>query len=76
MVSSVQLGNASIYLFSEMESSLIFELIFRAIVMYNILPETEGRTLEDIEMHYSDDTKSITVIHIDRNAKPKNQHSY
>lgn len=28
--------------------------------MYNILPETEGRTLEDIEVHFSDNTKSIT----------------
>lgn len=28
--------------------------------MYNILPETEGRTLADIEMHFSDKTKKIT----------------
>lgn len=43
--------------------------LFRAIVMYRILPETEGRTLEDIEMHFSDDTKGIRDIHIPKNAK-------
>lgn len=32
--------------------------------MYFILPETEGRSLEDIETHYSDDTKTMTDIHI------------
>lgn len=30
------------------------------ILMYLILPETEGRTLEDIEMHFSDNSKKIT----------------
>lgn len=28
--------------------------------MYNILPETEGRTLEDIEIHFADDSKKLT----------------
>lgn len=28
--------------------------------MYNILPETENRSLEDIEIHFSDKTKKIT----------------
>lgn len=28
--------------------------------MYKILPETENRTLEDIEMHFSDNSKRIT----------------
>lgn len=37
--------------------------------MYYILPETEGRTLEDIELHYSDDTKGITDIDIPKNVK-------
>lgn len=30
------------------------------ILMYKILPETENRTLEDIEKHFSDDSKKIT----------------
>lgn len=28
--------------------------------MYNILPETENRSLEDIEIHFSDKTKKLT----------------
>lgn len=38
--------------------------IFRLIAMYFILPETEKRSLEDIELHYADETKKITDIHI------------
>lgn len=30
------------------------------IVLYKILPETEGRSLEDIEMHFSDNSKKLT----------------
>lgn len=30
------------------------------ILMYFILPETEGRSLEDIELHFSDDSKKLT----------------
>lgn len=36
--------------------------------MYKILPETEGRTLEDIELHFSDHSKKITDHKI---PKPK-----
>lgn len=32
--------------------------------MYFILPETEQRSLEDIELHYSDNTKGLTDIRI------------
>lgn len=32
--------------------------------MYSILPETEHRSLEDIELHYSDNGKQITDINI------------
>lgn len=32
--------------------------------MYTILPETEHRSLTDIELHYSDDTKGFTDIYI------------
>lgn len=41
--------------------------------MYFILPETEQRSLEDIELHYIDNKKEITDIRIpingDRRAK-------
>lgn len=42
---------------------------FRLLVMYFILPETEQRSLEDIEMHYSDNKKGITDIYICKNSK-------
>lgn len=32
--------------------------------MYLIFPETEKRSLEDIEIHFSDPTKKWTDIHI------------
>lgn len=38
-------------------------------VMFNILPETENRSLEDIETHFSDDRKKICDWHIPRHAK-------
>lgn len=43
----------------------------RLIAMFFILPETEKRSLEDIELHYSDDTKKITDI----NIRINNHHS-
>lgn len=39
--------------------------------MYNILPDTENRTLEEIELHFSDKTKKIT----DRNIAKINSES-
>lgn len=39
------------------------------VLMYNILPETEGRTLADIEMHFSDKSKRLFDHKI---PKPKN----
>lgn len=41
----------------------------RFFLMYNILPETEARSLEDIELHYSDNAKGITDIHIQKKSK-------
>lgn len=43
--------------------------------MYNILPETEGRTLEEIENHFADDNRKITDHYIARMSDdtPKNQ---
>lgn len=41
------------------------------ILMFKILPETENRTLEDIEMHFSDNTKKLTNLKIaKRKIKP------
>lgn len=37
---------------------LIFYL--RLIVVFNILPETEKRTLEEIELHFSDNNRKLT----------------
>lgn len=34
------------------------------ILMYNILPETENRTLEDIELHFSNNSKKINDRYI------------
>lgn len=42
--------------------SLLFSCICGTglVWMYFILPETENRTLEDIELHFSDDSKNLT----------------
>lgn len=42
--------------------SLLYAFIYGAglILVYFILPETEGRTLEDIELHFADNSKKIT----------------
>lgn len=37
--------------------------------MFLILPETEQRSLEDIELHYVDNSKKITDIQIVINDK-------
>lgn len=37
--------------------------------MYFILPETEQRSLADIELHYSDNTKGITETYIPKKSK-------
>lgn len=39
------------------------------IVMYFILPETEQRSLEDIELHFSDNSKGFTDIYIHKASK-------
>lgn len=36
------------------------------ILMFNIMPETENRSLEDIELHFSDNSKQITDWYIPR----------
>lgn len=51
-------------------------IFFSFIVMYIILPETEGRSLEDIELHYSDNSKGLTDIHILKNRNQVNEISW
>lgn len=41
------------------------------ILMYFILPETEGRSLEDIELHFADNSKGITEWKIARILTPE-----
>lgn len=41
--------------------------------MYNILPETEGRTLEDIEIHFADNTRKLTDHYIARKPAEKSK---
>lgn len=54
----------------------IENLCFRRwIVMYAILPETEDRTLEDIELHFSDNNRKLTDRKIAKfDGHPKIQH--
>lgn len=42
-------------------------------MMYNILPETEGRTLEDIEIHFADNTRKLTDHYIVQNSANKSK---
>lgn len=39
------------------------------IFTYNVLPETEGRSLEDIELHFADNSKNICDRKIARKSK-------
>lgn len=43
------------------------------IFAWMILPETEGKTLEDIELHYSDNSKNITDRKIIKTKSNHNQ---
>lgn len=44
------------------------------ILMYNILPETKCRTQEDIELHFSDNSKNVTNRKIARlNSRQKDE---
>lgn len=44
------------------------------IATYLMLPETEGRTLEDIELHFSDESKRITNHKIPKRKKHCHNH--
>ena len=42
-------------------------------MIYNILPETEGRTLEDIEIHFADNNRKLTDHYIVPNSAGKTE---
>lgn len=44
-------------------------IAFGLVLMYKILPETENRTLEDIETHFADKTKKLTDRKILKKSK-------
>lgn len=51
-------------------------IAFGLILMYKILPETENRTLEEIELHFADNSKKLTdrniaTIHEKQNGYEK-----
>lgn len=41
--------------------------------MYEILPETEGRSLEDIEMHFSNNSLKLTDRNIPKSSAKMNK---
>lgn len=44
--------------------------------MYLILPETEGRTLEDIEMYFSNKKRNFFDIHIEKVSNQKKSETH
>lgn len=67
------MGFATIKTYYDLETSLsmpgvsLFYCVIATlglILMFNILPETENRSLEDIELHFSDNSKKITDWYI------------
>lgn len=58
---------------NHLESTIIFKLRsnLRLVIMYLILPETEGCTLEDIEIHFSDNNRKLTDRRIARRSEDK-----
>lgn len=45
-------------------TTLLFR--YRIIISYAIMPETENRTLEEIEAHFSDKTKKWTDTNVQK----------
>lgn len=47
-------------------------VVFGLVLMYTILPDTENKTLEEIELHFSDNSKKITDRKIQKiDTKPE-----
>lgn len=53
----------------------MFVCLFGLILTYNILPETEGRSLEEIELHFADNSKGLTDRQI-ANAKQTSENDH
>lgn len=45
------------------------------IIIYQILPETEGRSLEDIEMHFSNNSLKLTDRNIPKSSSKMNENN-
>lgn len=46
------------------------------ITMYFIMPETEGRSLQDIELHFSNDSKRMTDWKISKSSNQSEMRSF
>lgn len=57
----------SLSLFGLITLYAVFD-IFAFCYIYNFLPETERRTLEEIELHFSDNNKKLGDIKIRKNV--------
>lgn len=68
---------AWVYVFIELKrffhANLWTSSNFSFVVMFIILPETEDRSLEAIELHFSDNSKGLTDIHIPKNRNQINE---
>lgn len=58
---------SSLSLFGLITLYAVFD-IFGLVYIYMFLPETERRTLEEIELHFSDNDKKLSDIKIRKNV--------
>lgn len=55
---------------AQIESWIFMNSVFYSLIlMYFLLPETENRTLEDIEIHFSDNQRKMTDRKIQKSSK-------
>lgn len=66
-----------IFFFYEFALNMNFILLnYSFVVLYQILPETEGRTLEDIELHFSDADRKLTDRFIVNNSSSNKENKW